>query len=526
MVTSRTTARSKLGKKKKSKPRQQHKKHSTQLQQNFSATQNAGSSVQTCPAKKVIPCNLVHLLLTEPKADLSGKLGTRTAKIQNDPVLHPQASPTLLQTGGVFQITAPSRANSPRKINFQATSEAVCGGTHPQLVFADGRGPGGLAGTHKNLEFWRTPMATDSGMPCLWVVVNAISRHAPETYQLSASVCGVPVSKPPVSSLNCMIEVFPADVFELELSIPPILKPESLSFEKKSSGWKTEADRKKEEIEKAGELASDEYKKSDALKSVGSEGEFRKFFEDLKKKQLGVQDSDWKDELKIKLTQKDDARTLEAPIDDLIVLVRAIRTAEYAFKKIDEWISNFQVGPGVSIKLECQFLAGRINAKWGYTEYTDERVFLAIAGAIKIDLIKASVDFNLGWKCAGLADAFIFLKGEGTLSLNLPAVEKTDPDTTLHSSVKPEGEFKPSGGVHGALGWVITGDVSFEVTFKADTEDFKVLCEKAILKGKILIKREPVYGVLTCSCLLWGTTTKKIKVMEENEKAGEFVFGG
>jgi len=73
---------------------------------------------------------------------------------------------------------------------------------------------------------------------------------------------------------------------------------------------------------------------------------------------------------------------------------------------------------------------------------------------------------------------------------------------------------------------VITSDVSFEVTFKADTEDFKVLCEKAILKGKILIKREPVYGVLTCSCLLWGTTTKKIKVMEENEKAGEFVFGG
>jgi hypothetical protein len=512
--------------KKKSKRHNQQKKRSTQLEQNFSATQKAGSSVQTCPARKVIPCNLIHLLLTEPKADMSGKAGTRTAKIQNDPVLHPQASPTLLQTGGVFQITAPSQANPARKISLQATTEAVCGGTHPQLVFADGKGPGGLAGTHKNLEFWRAPMATDSGMPRLWVVVNAISRHMPETYQLSASMCGVPASKPPVSSLNCMIEVFPADVFELELNIPAILKPDSLSFDKKSSGWKTEADRKKEEIKKAGDLASEEYKKSDALQSMGSEGEFRKFFEDLKKKQLGAQDSDWKDELKVKLTQKDDTRTLEAPIDDVIILVRAIRTAEYVFKKIDEWIDNFQVGPGVSLKLECQFLAGRINAKWGYTEYTDERVFLAIAGAIKIDLIKASVDVNAGWKCAGLADAFITLKGEGTLSLNLPAVEKTDPDTTLHSSVKAEGELKLSGGVHGAFGWVITGDVGFEVTFKADTEDFKVLCEKAILKGKILISREPVFGVFTCSCLLWGTTTKKVPVMEGNERVGEFVFGG
>jgi hypothetical protein len=216
----------------------------------------------------------------------------------------------------------------------------------------------------------------------------------------------------------------------------------------------------------------------------------------------------------------------ELEFDDVIILVRAIRTAEYVFKKIDEWIDNFQVGPGVSLKLECQFLAGRINAKWGYTEYTDERVFLAIAGAIKIDLIKASVDVNAGWKCAGLADAFITLKGEGTLSLNLPAVEKTDPDTTLHSSVKAEGELKLSGGVHGAFGWVITGDVGFEVTFKADTEDFKVLCEKAILKGKILISREPVFGVFTCSCLLWGTTTKKVPVMEGNERVGEFVFGG
>jgi hypothetical protein len=511
--------------KKRGKRRRKQKKISNQLQQNFSATQTAGSSVQSCPPEKHIPCNLIHLLLTEAEASFSGKPGTRVVQIQNDPVLHLQASPTLLQTGGVFQITAPSNANKPRKITLQVTPEALCGGTHPQMVFIDGKGPGGVSGVQALLEFWRPPMATESGMPRLWMVVNSVFMQSAVTYPLSAATCGVPVSKPAVASLGGAIEVYPADVFELELSIPAILKPDSLKFEKKTSSWQTVADKRKEEIKAAGDLASDEYKKSEALQSTGSEGEFRKFFEDLKKKQLGVEDPSYVDELKVKLTQKDGDHSLEAPIDDVIVLVRAILSAEYALKKIDEWIDNFQVGPGVSITFECQFLAGRINARWGYTEYTDERVFLAIAGAIKCDLIKASVDVNAGWKCAGLADAFIALKGEGTISLNLPAVEKSDPDMTLSSSVKPEGELKLSGGIHGALGWVITGDIGFEVSFKADAEDFKVLSDEAILKGKILISREPVYGVYTATMPLYGTTTDKVEVMKGNPKVGEFVFG-
>src|SRR5437667_7400424 len=101
--------------------------------------------------------------------------------------------------------------------------------------------------------------------------------------------------------------------------------------------------------------------------------------------------------------------------------------AEYRFKQFQEWIDNFQVGPGVRCKVEVQFLAGRLSAKWGYVEYVDNRVFLQYSGSVKLDLIKASLDVSLGWKTAGLADLLVILKGEGTISFDVPEIVKEDP---------------------------------------------------------------------------------------------------
>ena len=57
-------------------------------------------------------------------------------------------------------------------------------------------------------------------------------------------------------------------------------------------------------------------------------------------------------------------------------LVRCVRDAEYAAKKVGDWISGAQVGPGASIKVDCQFFAGSIDARWQRMEHTDDRVFL------------------------------------------------------------------------------------------------------------------------------------------------------
>jgi hypothetical protein len=485
------------------KDRKQQNKKGNKLAANlragFSPTQQAGTPASACPLKNhTKPCNLQLLRFTEPSADMSGKTGQRVVEIrQNQDPTH-RSCPALLNSGGVFQITAHSAANPPRTVKVEAVTESVCSGaTHPELAALDFGGYHSAIAKQMKLGFSRPPMQGDSGGSGLWAILNSVFQQSPVDYPISSTTCGQPSSPSAtgVPSFSGVIQVFPADVFELEFSLPAILKPESLSFDEKNKGWETIKDQNKKEIKDSGDAASQAYKSSKALQEVGSEGEFRQFFEDLKKKQLGEEDSKYYDEITVKLTQKDGTRELEAPTQDIVNIIRAITSAEYAFKQIEDWIDNFQVGLGVSLKMECQFLAGRLSAKWGYTEYMDDRVFFAYAGAIKIDLIKASVDINAGWKCGGLADAFLFITGEGTISFNVPEIVKESPDEAPKASVKPEGELKLSGGVQGTLGWFITGTVKFEVTFKADTEDFRVLCDEGIFSGKAVISREPVYGV-------------------------------
>jgi hypothetical protein len=510
---------------KKRKKKKKGNQLASNLRTGFSPTQQAGAPARGCPLKKTKPCNLKLLRLTEPVADISGKPGTRSAEVRLGQTTTHRCCPALLDSGGVFQITAQSDANPPRTLKVEAVTEAICSGaTHPELAAMDSAGAHGLVAKQTTLKFSRMPMSGDSGLAGLWVVLNSVFQQSPVDYFVSAATCGCPASPSgtAVADLRCVVQVFPADVYELEFSLPALLKPEALSYEKKSEEWETVKDQKKKEIEAAGDLASEEYKSSAALQQTGSEGEFRSFFEDLKKKQLGEEDPKYYDEITVKLTQKDGSRSLEAPVQDIINLIRAIDNAEYAFKQIQDWIENFQVGPGVSFKVECQFLAGRVSAKWGYTEYTDDRVFFAYAGGIKIDLIKASMDVNAGWKCAGLADAFLFINGEGTISFNAPEIAKESPDEAPKASLKPEGELKLSGGVQGALGWIITGSVKFEVAFKADTEDFKVLCDDGIFGGKVVISREPVFGQFTVTLRLWGSKTHQIVVAKGNPNLAEF----
>jgi hypothetical protein len=517
-----------VSRKKRKRSKGRGKKLASGVRSGFSTTQQAGSPASTCSHKKSKPCNLLKLYCIEPTAEMSGKHGQRVVEIRQGQELTHRACPALLDSGGVFQITAESAANPPRTVNVGVTTEAVCGtDTHPELAASDSSWARSTITQQMTLNFSRPPMDGDGGGLGIWAMLNSVVLQSPLSYPICASTCGVPSSSAstPVSSLSGVIEVYPADQFEFELSLPALLKPESLSFDKKSEGWETTKDEQKKEIKQVGDEASDLYKSSDLLQETGSEGEFRTFFEDLKKQQLGVEDEKYCDQITVKLTQKDGLRELVAPTQDIINLVRAIRSAEYAFKQIEDWIDDFQVGPGVSFKVECQFFAGRLAAKWGYTEYLDDRVFFAYAGGIKVDLVKASVDINAGWKLGGLADAFLCFSGEGTISLNVPEIKKEDPDETPESSVlKPEGELKLSGGAQGALGWAITGQAKFEVTFKADTENFKLFRDDVILGGTVVISREPTYGVLKASCRLLGTTTAKKEFIKGNPRMAEFSF--
>ena len=204
--------------------------------------------------------------------------------------------------------------------------EAVCGARHPLLSVADASHRAESPETQDTLTFSRPPMSGDGELPGFWPVLNSIFQCGSETFPIEAQCCGVPGKQggEEVESLEATIEVFPDDQYSLSLEIPALLKPDSLTYETKTSGWETEKDRKEKQVDEAGEEASDLYKSSQDLQDIGSEGEFKQFAEDLTKKQLQIEDETWSDQLSVKLTQTDGARTYEAPVDDLIRLVKMI----------------------------------------------------------------------------------------------------------------------------------------------------------------------------------------------------------
>jgi hypothetical protein len=501
----------------------------------FSSTNSAGQTTLQCsssPAQASIPeepCNLEMLQFIEPEADCGGKKQQRVVIFRSGQICDRRASPTQLGSGDKFQITANSAINAkPRQIEMEIVTQADCSGSiHPWARWEDFEGSNGKVAKKANLSFYRQPMGGDNSRWGFFVMLNSVFGLEPVQYSVSANCCGIPL-KPgggSTENMGAVIEVFPGDQYSAELSIPAFLKPDALDYSKASKSWTTSRDRDKEKIEKASGEAEEIYvKEKDFFREIGvSKKEFRDFAESMEKKKLGYVEGN-PEGLKIKLSQVDGTRTLEANVDEVIKLIRLIRQAEYRFKEFNEWIESLQVGPGVRFKAECQFLAIKFVAQWGYTEYVDDRVFLRYSGSLDIDIVKASLEGSFGFKSAGLCDLILVLKGEGTIGITVPQITKETPDDPPRGEVKPRGELKFSGGVEGTLLWAAKAEGKLEVVFKATTEELKVLSEKSILSGKIVVSREPLEAIVTASCVLYGTTSRKFELVKADPQLAEFEF--
>jgi len=412
-------------------------------------------------------------------------------------------------------------------VNVKVTTEAICGeGRHPEIQWTDAQGSGSKIGKSQKLEFYRPPMPGDDVRCGLFAMANAVFLQKPIRYPIVVSSCGMP-NQPgggSVESLAAIIEVFPADQYSLELSIPPVCEPHWAEFKTTSKSWETKRDREEKKIEEAGDMAEKLYDADQkTMREIATKGEWRDFAENLEKKKLKFVEGN-PEGLEVKLTQTDGLLILEAPIDDIIKLVKFIRDAEYRFRQLQEWVDKLQVGPGVYFKVSCQFLVTTLSAKWGYTRSIDDRVFLGYGGSAKIDLIKAELDLKLGVKCMGFADLLLVLKGEGTISILAPEIAKETPDTPPRAKIKPEGELKIAGGVEGSALWIVKVEGVVEVVFKADTEKFDILTEHAILSGKIVISREPVTVKMSASCWLWGSSEDAVELVKEDKELAVFEF--
>ncbi len=464
------------------------------------------------PPPKKKPCSLHSLTLAEPSiSHFDERSGTRNVQVMVGAVRQRRVCPVNLPPGDTFQITAGSSYNRPRKITVGVVTDAVCGHDHPMLSTADSARSSVEKAASATLEFSRAPMFGENHgmMRGFWPVLNSVFNHGTVIYPLSVECCGIP-AKPGdgVAALDVNIEIFPADQYSLELSLPAFLKPDWCKWEPQTSGWKKT---------KASEEAVGVYRGTDDLGGLGNEKEFKSFLADLKAKEAAEEEEKFPDGIELKLTQTDGGREYKAPVQDLIRLIRMIREAEYRLKQIQEWLENFQVGPGVSLKLEFQFFAGTLSAKWGYREYEDYRVFFAYSGSIKLDLIKASLAVKLGWRTAGLADLLVVLKGEGSISI-AAEVAKKNPDEGSEKDVKPSGELKFTGALEGTLFWLIKGSVGLECAIKAETEEFYIFKEHRMFGGKVVFSREPTYAAFSYSNRIWGgDITKKVEVIKGNK---------
>jgi hypothetical protein len=119
------------------------------------------------------------------------------------------------------------------------------------------------------------------------------------------------------------------------------------------------------------------------------------------------------------------------------------------------------------------------------------------------------------------------LSGEGSISISIPAVSVTSPDETPdedEGGVEPEGELELSGSIEGTLMWFVKGTVGIETTFTADTENFEVLADTAMLSGEITISREAVNATFTAGCRLFGTSSSEVEIIKENPQLAVFTF--
>jgi hypothetical protein len=163
-------------------------------------------------------------------------------------------------------------------------------------------------------------------------------------------------------------------------------------------------------------------------------------------------------------------------------------------------------------------LIGTIKAKWGYAEYIDHRVFLAYEGSLELDIVKVSFDAAVGFKCFGAADLLLVGKGEGTLGLSVVQFTKQQPDQHTTAKLTPRGAIKIGIGIEGQVMWAAKAEGVIELCFKAETEDFEFLSDKAVLAGTIIVSREEIAVKITASCWLWGSTTSKPWVIKEADK--------
>jgi hypothetical protein len=463
-------------------------------------------------------------MLIESAGGSAEKPKVRSVKVINGAAVSRVASPVIIGFGDTFQITAASQlGHKPRMVSMTAQIEGTCSGAkHPALRWQDSDGQHTSVGTTASLKFYRQPLPSDSFGPAFFAMLRSAFDQASQTYSVFADTCGISKTNPPVpvGTLGARIEVFPADRFKVELTFPAVKSVDLASG--KTEGWKTQQDLDDEQVEDAGKQAKDIYKSTPGDDDILSQSDFVDIAKDVKKNQINYIEPNKKgygsvgqvlNGLGVSMTQTDGERVIKANLDEVIKLIRLKCDIVYRCKEIWTWIDQCPQPPGASFSLDADFLTGSLSAEWGYAEYIDDRVYMALTGKVSIKLVELSLTAKFGIQTGGLVNIIAFFTGSGSISITAQ-VQIENPDEMSPPEVNPSGEITFSGGVQGTLFWIAKAEGKVEITFTAETEKLIVLQKGGIFQGEAVVKRSDLQAVVTTSFSLWGsraTTHRLIK---------------
>lgn len=453
------------------------------------------SSVLPCGLPRPsLPCDLGGLVITERRTAVKHRapwLGPDPdpPKERAHPARFefPQAcGPAGAPSGGVLAVVAGGPKDSrTTTLEIEVVSDyRYCGPAlenHPHVVITrPGQPPETLRGRRRAVlpvhrpgrRYDALPRGAEDLVGMFWAW-----NLAPATCQIDAVVCGDRRDGRPLGSQRVVVQVYPDDAFELEISSPSLFKTAldvktdgqdvSLSAEvearlggrevKAGSALTSEAGRRK--LEASVTVRDDPSGTERAVTYTLSEGERGRIRRELEVRQTvdGVDHS-------LKLAASG-ARPLRAetftiePRTDLrdprfevaltrngervdvlgktVALINLVRDLSRRLLALKDAIRDLKPRVGWDFNLEFALLAGVFKAAWGWKEYTDHRAWLACSFEVHLQVFKleATLAFGLDLTVKGYG---VVAKVEGTLEADFKVAaryERTSPDA---------GEFNPA----------------------------------------------------------------------------------
>jgi hypothetical protein len=361
---------------------------SDQTAANAGSDRSMDSASASCPAGSSsppasIPCDIDDLVLNQIPGSKTTMYQVKDWSFVPDP---PQGSKRAVCLTGVSGVSKQPKlqvvgdrpgAKATTQIRVYVYPWASCGASHA-LVTAmgpDGTDVEKVFSSQNTFDFPVSRYQSTNAALALFERLITIGLP-PNSYIVSATSCGNRGNgRPAYTGGNLNVEVYPADQYQLTLSIPPLSK-KTYSLDKDFTAKTTTATTTS----------------VDGDESTSTTDEMRN---DTRRHHITYKQAKADEKPKIELKRNGQADDVSVSINKLFGILQEINKAMAAIQKLlHDWVPQV----GFKFEYELAFLSGKVMIACGWKEWTDWRVYYAFSAGISITLIKISLNVSFGLK--------------------------------------------------------------------------------------------------------------------------------